>query len=337
MTFVEIGSIFEVVIVRAIVVERLGGPEVLQVREWPAPQAGPGELLVDISVAGVNFMDTGARTRGPAGGGAPFVPGVEAAGRVAALGEGVTGFAVGDRVAWVYSYGTYAEQVAVPAAVAVPVPDDVPDEFAAAVMMQGITAHHFTTEAAPVGEGDVALVHAAAGGLGRLLTQLLRLRGVRVVGLVSREEKAAVAKAAGADEVLVSSGGDFVDRVRALTGGEGVHAVYDGAGGTTFRASMAATRRNGTLLYYGAFIDDVPVVSMRELPNSIKVGYPAFRDHIATRDALLRHTGELFELVRTGRLTVEIGARYPLADAARAHADIESRATTGKLLLDVGR
>lgn len=337
MTFVEIGSIFEVVIVRAIVVERLGGPEVLQVREWPAPQAGPGELLVDISVAGVNFMDTGARTHGPAGGGVPFVPGVEAAGRVAALGEGVTGFAVGDRVAWVYSYGTYAEQVAVPAAVAVPVPDDVPDEFAAAVMMQGITAHHFTTEAAPVGEGDVALVHAAAGGLGRLLTQLLRLRGVRVVGLVSREEKAAVAKAAGADEVLVSSGGDFVDRVRALTGGEGVHAVYDGAGGTTFRASMAATRRNDTVLYYGAFIDDVPVVSMRELPNSIKVGYPAFRDHIATRDALLRHTGEIFELVRTGRLTVEIGARYPLADAARAHADIESRATTGKLLLDVGR
>lgn len=318
---------------QAIVVDELGGPEVLRLRERPSPVPGPGEILVDISAAGVNFMDTGARRVGPAGSGVPFIPGVEAAGRVSGLGPGVTGFAIGDRVAWVYAYGTYAEQAAVPAASAVPVPESVPDEVAASVMMQGLTAQHFVTEAAPVQAGDVTLVHAAAGGVGQILTQLIRLRGGSVIGLVSREDKAGVARRAGKDHVLVSTGDQFIQPVLELTGGAGVHAVYDGGGETTFRASMSVTRRHGTVLYYGAFIGQVPVVSMRELPNSIKICYPVFRDHIPTREALLARSAEIFALIETGQLTVSIGRRYPLADAARAHLDLESRATTGKLLL----
>jgi len=204
----------------------------------------------------------------------------EAAGTVRQAGPGVTEFAVGDRVAWVYAYGTYAEQIAVPAASAVPVPDEIPDEVAAAVMMQGLTAHHFVTEA-----------------------------------------------------YLVSAGGQFTGDVLGRTGGEGVHVVYDGGGQATFRASMQVLRRHGTLLYYGAFIGEVPVVSMRDLPNRIKVCYPVFRDHIPTRAALLAHSAELFGLISRGALQVRIGGRYPLEQAGQAHADIESRRTTGKLLL----
>jgi len=318
---------------QAIVVEQLGGPEELRVVERPAPRPAAGEIVVDVAVAGVNFMDTGARRLGPAVGQLPFVPGVEGVGRVRALGEGVTDFAVGDRVAWVYAYGSYAEQLVLPAASAVPVPEAISDEVAAGVMMQGITAHHFTTEAAPVKPGQVTLVHAAAGGLGQKLTQLIKARGGTVIGLTSTAEKAEVARQAGADHVLVSTGDAFVAPVLELTGNQGVHTVFDGGGQTTFRGSMQVVRRHGTLLYYGAVLGDVPVVNLRELPNSIKLCYPVFRDHIPTRDALLRHTAEIFDLVQDGRLRVEIGGRYALKDAAQAHRDLESRATTGKLLL----
>ncbi|WP_372666046.1 quinone oxidoreductase family protein [Amycolatopsis kentuckyensis] len=321
---------------QAIVVDRLGGPDVLTAREVPDPEPGPGELLVDITVAGVNFMDTGARQRGPAGGSVPFVPGVEAAGVVRALGPGVTGFAAGDRVAWVYAYGSYAGTIAVPAASAVPVPPGISDEVAAGVLMQGITAHHFTTEAYPVRAGDVVLVHAAAGGLGRLITQIAKHRGAEVIGVVSREEKVIAAKEAGADHVLISAGEAFVGEVLRLTGGEGVHAVFDGNGEPTFRASLRALRRNGTLLYYGAFIGDVPTIGMQELPRSIKICYPTFRDHIATREELLSNSADLFALIASGKLTVAVGGRYPLAQAAQAHRDLESRRTTGKLLLLTG-
>jgi NADPH:quinone reductase-like Zn-dependent oxidoreductase len=278
-------------------------------------------------------MDTGARRTGPAGGQVPFVPGVEGAGRVSALGERVTGFAVGDRVAWIYAYGSYAQQLVLPAASAVPVPDDIPDETAASVMMQGITAHHFTTEAAPVTPGQVTLVHAAAGGLGQNLAQLVKARGGTVIGVVSAQAKADTARQAGADHVVVSARDAFVQPVLDLTGGQGVHTVFDGNGQATFRASMRALRRHGTLLYYGAFIGEVPTISMRELPNSIKICYPVFRDHIPDRDALLRHAGEIFTLIRDRRLRAAGGRRYPLKDAAQAHRDLESRTTTGKLLL----
>lgn len=319
---------------KAIVVSELGDPEVLRLREQPAPVPGPGQILVDISAAGVNFMDTGARRPGSAATRpVPFVPGVEAAGSVRELGAGVSDFAVGDRVTWVYAYGTYAEQIALPASAAVPVPAGVSDEIAAAVMMQGLSAQHFATEAAPVQPGQTVLVHAAAGGLGQILVQLIKMRGGRVIGLVSREDKVKAARGAGADEVLVSAGDRFVQPVLDLTSGQGVDTVFDGGGETTFWASTRVTRRHGTVLYYGAVIGQPPVVNLRQLPNSIKICYPTFFDHVPTREALLARSAELLALVRDGRLTIEIGGRYPLAEAARAHRDLESRATTGKLLL----
>ncbi|MER6205976.1 quinone oxidoreductase [Streptomyces sp. NPDC001642] len=318
---------------RAIVVEELGGPEQLHVSDLPTPEPGPGEIRVDITAAGVNFMDTGARRLGAATGDLPFVPGVEGAGRVSALGPDVTEFAVGDRVAWVYAYGSYAEQIVLPAADAVPVPDDIPDDVAASLMMQGITAHHFVTEAADIQPGQIAVVHAAAGGLGQKLTQLIKARGGAVIGIVSGAQKADTARQAGADHVVLSTGAAFVEPVLDLTGGEGVHAVFDGGGETTFRASMSVLRRHGLLLYYGAVLGAAPVVNMRELPRSIKISYPVFRDHIPTREALLRHSADLFDLVRNKNLDPGIGHRYPLHAAAQAHRDIESRATTGKLLL----
>ncbi|MFI7386636.1 quinone oxidoreductase family protein [Streptomyces sp. NPDC049813] len=322
---------------RAVVLNEVGGPEVLRLQERPDPEPGPGDLVVDIEFAGVNFMDTGTRAGFSLPGELPLVPGVEGAGRVAATGAGVDGFAIGDRVAWVHQYGSYAEKIAVPADRVVPVPDDIPSDIAAATMMQGITAHHFVTESAPLAKGETALVHAAAGGVGRMLTQLLTLRGARVIGLVSREEKAAAAEEAGAAQVLVSRDGDFVDRVRELTGGEGVHAVFDGGGASTFWPSTEVLRRSGTLVYFGPLIGDIPTVRLFELPKSIKVTYAVFADHIHSRELLLQHAGDLFDTIRSGGLRVDITGRYPLGEAARAHTDIESRRTSGKLLLDPGR
>ncbi|WP_046725328.1 quinone oxidoreductase family protein [Streptomyces xiamenensis] len=322
---------------RAVVVEELGGPEVLQLKECPDPAPGPGELVVDIDFSGINFMDTGTRSGFSVPGNPPFVPGVEGAGRVTAIGEGVSGFAIGDRVAWAYVHGSYAERIAVPAAQVVPVPDDIPSDTAAATMMQGLTAHHFVTESAPLAEGETALVHSAAGGVGRIVTQLLKLRGARVIGLVSREEKVQAAKAAGADEVLVSSGGDFVDRVKDLTDGEGVHAVFDGGGAATFWSSAEVLRRVGTLVYYGPLIGDIPTVRLFDLPKSIKLTYAVFADHIHNRELLLQHTGDLFDKIREGKLQIDISECYPLGAAEQAHADIESRRTSGKLLLDPSR
>ncbi|MGW7571952.1 quinone oxidoreductase family protein [Streptomyces tendae] len=278
-------------------------------------------------------MDTGTRRMGTPTGEIPFIPGVEGAGRVSELGSGVTEFAIGDRVAWVFAWGSYAERIVLPVTSAVPVPDDISDEVAAGVMMQGITAHHFVTEAAPVGPGDVTLVHAAAGGLGQKIIQLVKARGGTAIGLTSTAAKAEVARRFGADHVLVSTGDAFVRSVLELTDQRGVDTVFDGGGETTFRASMKVLRRHGTLLYFGAVIGAVPTVTMRELPNSIKISYPVFRDHIPTREDLMRNTEKIFQLIRSGQWKIDIGRRYPLSDAAQAHRDIESRTTTGKLLL----
>lgn len=315
---------------RAIVIDEAGGPDVLRLRERPAPRPGPGEILVDIRAAGLNFFDTSIRRQRIA-----EVPGAEGAGVVAETGEGVQGVAPGDRVAWltINTHGSYAEQIVLPASAAVAVPDTVDDETAAALLLQGLTAHHFTTVSHPVQPGDVTLVHAAAGGVGMLLTQLVKARGGTVIGLVSRPEKVATAADAGADHVLVSTGGAFVEPVRELTGGEGVHAVFDGAGASTFRASLEVLRTHGTLVFYGPLIGDVPTIAMNEIPRSTRLTYGVTEDHIRTPEELRAHTGELFTLVEKGELVVRIGGRYPLAEAARAHADIESRTTTGKLLL----
>ncbi|MFJ2174626.1 quinone oxidoreductase family protein [Streptomyces sp. NPDC087851] len=278
----------------------------------------------------MNFFDTAVRGQALA-----EVPGAEGAGVVAETGEGVHGFAPGDRVAWlaINSHGSYAEQIVLPANGVVAVPDAVDDETAAAVLLQGLTAHHFATVSHLVRPGDVALVHAAAGGVGIMLTQVVKARGGTVIGLVSRPEKVELATEAGADHVLVSTGDAFAEPVSELTGGEGVHVVFDGAGATTFAASLRALRTHGTLVFYGPLIGDVPTIAMNDIPRSTRLTYAVTEDYIRTPEQLAARTAELFALVERGELIVRIGGRYPLAEAARAHADIESRTTTGKLLL----
>lgn len=316
----------------AIHIGRHGGPEVLTWTDLPEPAPAPGQALVRLGVAGVNFMDVGARKGGAPGWAAPTVLGVEGMGYVSALGDGVEDLAVGDRVAWFYHPGSYAELLAVPADTLVKVPADVTDETAAAVMMQGLTANHFTTETYAIRPGDTALVHAAAGGVGLMLTQMIKARGGRVIGLVSREEKATAAAEAGADHVLVSSGAGFEDRVRELTGGEGAHVVYDGGGIATFRPSQLSLRLHGVHAYYGPFMG-VPSIPVTDLPNSILLTYPTVQHHVPTREALVTRSSEVFRMVQDGLVSPRIGGRYPLRDAARAHTDLESRGTTGKLLL----
>lgn len=293
----------------AVFVRDHGGPEVMTWTEFPDPVPGPGEALVRLRIAGVNFMDTGVRRQPVPTWSLPAVLGVEGVGTVTALGPDVAGLAVGDRVAWFYHQGSYAEQLAIPARSLVRVPGDVDDETAAAVMMQGLTANHFTTETYAIRPGDTAVVHAAAGGVGSVLTQLVKARGGTVIGLVSREDKVAVAKEAGADHVLVSSGGGFENRVKKLTGGRGADVVYDGSGPATFRSSQLALRRHGVHAYYGVLIGN-PVFRPMDLPSSILLPYPAVADHVPTREDLVRRTEEVFGFVRSGQLVPRIGQRY---------------------------
>lgn len=319
---------------KTIVMTAVGGSEVIDILEFPEPVPGPGEVLVEIAAAGVNFMDIGVRN-GMAWHEMPLprALGVEGAGRVLALGEGVTDLAVGQRVAWVYAPGSYAERLAIPAAALVPIPDDIDDRTAASLMMQGLTASHFATDFYPVQPGDVALVHAAAGGLGQLLTQIVKLRGGTVIGRVSSEAKVAAARAAGADHVIVDAEGDFAAEVLRLTGGEGVHVVYDGSGPATFEGSLASLRRSGTFCWFGPVLGGPGRIDIMSLPRSIKLGYAVFFDHIHTPELLRARTARLFDWVREGKLQIAPATDYALADAVQAHAAMESRATTGKLLL----
>jgi NADPH2:quinone reductase len=320
---------------KAIVMTAHGSPEVLRLEDAEIRQPGPGEVLLDIVVAGVNFMDTGTR-RGFSGGRTdfPLTPGVEGAGRVAALGDGVTCVKVGDRVAWYHVYGSYAEQLVAPADQLVPLPDDIDFETAAGLMMQGLTASNFAFEAHAVKPGDTALIHAAAGGVGLLLTQIVRLLGGKVIGRVSNPGKVALALEAGANEVIVDGTGKFADEVMRLTGGVGVQVVYDGTGAESFRDSLRVVDFHGTLALYGPLFEQaIPSFSPWSLPKSIKVTYPVVMHHVRTRDRLMKYSAQLFDWVRTAKLKVNIGRRYPLGDAAQAHIDIHSRRTTGKLLL----
>jgi len=319
---------------KAVVMNAVGGREMLEPVERPDPVAEPGQALVDIAFAGVNFMDIGVRqgtawTHMPN----PKVLGVEGAGRVVAVGDGVEGVAPGQRVAWVYAPGSYAERIAIPAASLVPVPDAIDDRTAASVMMQGLTASHFATDFYPVQPGDVAFVHAAAGGLGLLLTQIIKLRGGQVIGRVSSEDKVAAAKAAGADHVIVDAEGRFAEQALRLTNGEGVHVVYDGSGPTTFQGSLDVLRRSGVFCWYGPVLGGPGPIDIMSLPKSIKIGYAVFLDHVHTPERLRARSAQLFDWIAEGKLKVRIGGEYPLADAARAHADMESRKTMGKLLL----
>lgn len=319
---------------KAVVMTRKGGPEVMELVDRPEPTAGPGQALVEIAAAGVNFMDIGVRhgmawTETPD----PKILGVEGAGRVLAVGGEVEHVRPGDRVAWVYAPGSYAERQAIPVGSLVPIPDAIDDRSAAAIMMQGLTASHFAADFYPVQPGDVAFVHAAAGGVGLLLTQIIKLRGGRVIGRVSSMDKVAVASEAGADHVIVDTEGQFAQEALRLTGGEGVHVVYDGSGPKTFQGSLDALRRSGTFCWYGPVLGGPGPLDIMSLPRSIKIGYGVFSDHIHTPALLRARTAQLFDWIAEGVLKVRIGGVYPLAEAARAHSDMESRATTGKLLL----
>jgi len=319
---------------RAIVMNGVGGREMLKYVERPEPVAGPGHVLVEIAFAGVNFMDIGVR-QGMAWNETPNPKtlGVEGVGRVVAVGAGLEDLEPGQRVAWVYARGSYAEQIAITATSLVPVPDAIDDRTAASVMMQGLTASHLATEFYPVQPGDVAFVHAAAGGLGLLLTQIIKLRGGHVIGRVSSEEKVAVAEEAGADHVIVDAEGRFAEEALRLTRGEGVHVVYDGSGPKTFQGSLDLLRRSGTFGWYGPVLGGPGPLDIMSLPKSIKIGYATFFDHVNTPELLRARTAQLFDWIVEGKLKIRDGGEYPLKDAAKAHADMESRTTTGKLLL----
>lgn len=320
---------------RAVQVTEPGGPEVLALADVPEPVAGPGELLVDVAAAGVNFIDTYQRSgRYPMP--TPYVAGMEGAGRVRAVGDGVTGISVGDRVAWSEQMGSYAEVIAVRAGLTVPVPDGVPDDAAVGALLQGMTAHFLVTDTYPVAAGDTVLVTAAAGGVGLLLTQMATARGARVIATVSTPEKEELARAAGAAEVIrYTEVDDLAGAIRGASGGEGVAAAYDGVGATTFDASLASVRRRGIVVLFGAASGPVPPVDPQRLnaAGSVYLTRPKLFDYIADRASLLARAAAVYSAVADGSLDVRIGHRYALAEARTAHADLEGRRTTGKLLL----
>jgi NADPH2:quinone reductase len=313
--------------VQAVLHERPGGPEVLTVRELPDPEPGDGEVLVDVEAVGVNFRDVYEREGRPpyAGGDLPAVIGAEGAGTVLGTGE---------RVAWLGVPGSYAARVAAPRDALVPVPDGVPLDVAAAVMLQGCTAQYLVADSHPVAEGDWVVVHSAAGGVGLLLTQLVRARGGHVLATTSTEEKAELARAAGADDVVVGYEG-FAERVRELSGGEGAAAVYDGVGRTTFAAGLTALRPTGRMILYGAASGQPEPLEVQSLAahGSLYVQRPTLATYTRTPQMLRERAGAVLDLVAAGRLDVRVGGRYPLAEARRAHEDLEGRRTTGKLLL----
>ena len=321
---------------RVIEVASRGGPEVLALAERPAPQPGPGQVVAKVAAAGVNYMDIYQREG--VGGyrpDLPFVTGGEGAGTVIATGPDVTGLTVGDRVAWV-GPGSYAEQVVLPADRVVPVPAGISDELAAAAILQGMTAHYLVTSTYPVQAGDVVVVHAAAGGVGLLLTQMVKRRGGIVIATCSggqEGEKTNLAKDAGADHVT------GYDRFRAVvgevSGGQGAHVVYDGVGQATFDDSLAALRPRGTLVIYGAASGQVPPFDIQRLNSggSLFVTRPTLAHYSADVEELRWRAGEVFDWIAQGELDVRVGGRYPLADAARAQQDLAARRTTGKLLL----
>ena len=324
---------------RAIQALRPGGPEVLALVELPDPEPGPGELLVDVDAAGVNFIDTYRRS-GVYPLPFPHVVGSEGAGRVAAVGADVDGWAVGDLVAWENAPGSYAERTLLPARSALPVPAGLDLRTAAALPLQGITAHYLVASTFPVQAGQDVLVHAAAGGVGLLLTQLAATRGAHVIATVSTPEKEALARAAGAADViryteLEDVARDLPAAVRARTGGAGVHVVYDGVGRSTFDASLASLRRRGYLVLFGAASGRVEPVDPQRLnaAGSVYLTRPKIGDYTADRDELLWRSGEVFDAALAGSLDVRIGLELPLAEAAEAHRALEGRRTTGKVVL----
>ncbi|HYW91072.1 MAG TPA: quinone oxidoreductase [Gammaproteobacteria bacterium] len=318
---------------KAIRVHKTGGPEVLVQETLARPQPGPGEVLVRIAAAGVNYIDVYFRT-GLYPMEVPYTPGVEGAGVIEACGDGVSDLEVGQTVAWAGVPGAYAHYAVVPRERLVAVPRGISPEQAAAAMLQGMTAHYLTRSTFALQQGQTALVHAAAGGVGLLLVQMAHTLGARVIGTTSTEEKAALAREAGCDEVILYSRDDFVAEVERITGGEGAHVVYDSVGRSTFEGSLRCLRTRGVLALFGQSSGPVPAFDPRELATgSLFLTRPSLAHYTVDRSELEWRAGELFQWIAAGDLSLRIDRMLPLEQAAEAHRLLEGRATTGKVLL----
>ena len=319
---------------KAIRVHTPGGPEVMKLEEIAEPTAGAGQAVVKIEAAGLNFIDVYFRSgmyKAPL----PLTPGLEAAGTVTAVGPGVTDLKPGDRVAYTGISGSYAQVNVCPADRLVKLPDKLTFRDGAAAMLQGMTAHYLTRSTYPLKKGDTALVHAAAGGMGLLLTQMAKMFGATVIGTVSTEEKAALAKQAGADHVILYSKQDFEAEVKRITGGRGVDVIYDGVGATTFDKGLNCLRPRGLMALYGAASGPVGPLDLQRLNagGSLFVTRPSLNHHIGSREELLQRSGDVLGWIRDGKLNLRVETTFPLEKAPDAHRALEGRKTTGKVLL----
>lgn len=319
---------------KAIRVDSYGGPDKLVYQNIEKPTPKSGEALVRIEAIGVNFIDVYHRT-GLYPLPLPFTPGTEAAGVVESIGPDVSEIQVGDRVAYAMAVGSYAEHAIVPASRLVKIPDEINAQSAAAAMLQGMTAHYLVTSTYPLKSRDTALIHAAAGGVGLLLIQMAKRIGARVLGTVSTKEKASLAREAGADEVIIYTERDFQEEVKRVTGGKGVQVVYDSVGKTTFMKSLDSLAPRGLLALFGQSSGSVPPFDAALLAQkgALFLTRPSLGHYTATREELLWRAGDVFAWVKAGELKLRIGKRFPLAEAAEAHRQLEGRATTGKVLL----
>ena len=319
---------------KAIQVKQVGGPEAMELVELPVPQPKANEAVVKIAASGVNFIDVyfrEGRYKAPL----PLIPGQEGAGTVTAIGADVKSVKVGDRVAWAGLLGSYAEYAALPADRLVPIPAGVTDQQAAAVMLQGMTAHYLLHDTYPLKRGETALVHAAAGGVGLLLTRMAHNIGARVIATVSTEEKAKLARDAGADDVILYTQTDFEAETKKLTDGKGVDVVYDSVGKTTFEKGLNVLRPRRMMVLFGGSSGAVPPFDLITLAHkgSLYVTRPSLHHYMATREELLARSSAVFGMITAGKLKLRIEHTYPLGEAQRAHRDLEGRKTTGKLLL----
>lgn len=319
---------------KAIQVPKTGGVEVLSFLDLPTPQPKPNEVVVKIAASGVNYIDVYFREgRYPAT--PPFILGQEASGVVSETGSNVKDFKPGERVAYTGITGAYAEYEAVPADRLVRLPAGITDHQAAAAMLQGMTAHYLTHSTYPLKKGDIALIHAAAGGVGLLLVQMAKALGARVIGTVSTEEKAKLAREAGADDVIFYTKQDFEAETKRLTDGKGVHVIYDGVGKTTFDQDLNCLRPRGYLALFGASSGPVPLFDLNKLSQkgSLFITRPTLVHHIASHEELQQRATDVLNMIASGKLKLRIEHLYALKDAQQAHRDLEGRKTTGKLLL----
>ena len=319
---------------KAIVVRELGGPENLVLDDLPDAEPGPGQLQVDVAAAGVNFVDIYHR-RGLYDTTLPFIPGREGAGIVSAIGEGAHHFQIGDQVGWADVRGSYAERQVIPADRAVPIPDGLELRTVAAVLLQGLTAHYLATDTFPLGVGHKCLIHAGAGGVGLLLTQIAKMQGAEVFTTVGSADKAELSREAGSDHVIVYEDTDFKEAVEGVAGPKSLDVVYDGVGADTFMKGLDLLRPRGMMVTFGNASGPVPEIAplLLSQKGSLFLTRPTMEHYLQTRDELLARCDDLFSWIQSGDLAVRIGHEYPLSDAAEAHRALEGRQTTGKVLL----